>query len=67
MKAEMYASGKQFWPENAMELVIPGGNHAQFGDYGLQHGDGTATISAEAQLTQTVDFIETVLAGSTDL
>jgi len=29
--------------------VIPGGNHAQFGNYGFQRSDGTATISAELQ------------------
>ncbi|MEZ5008125.1 MAG: alpha/beta hydrolase [Chitinophagales bacterium] len=28
---------------------IEGGNHAQFGNYGIQNGDGTATISPEAQ------------------
>jgi hypothetical protein len=30
-------------------VVINGGNHAQFGNYGLQKGDGTATISSEQQ------------------
>ena len=30
-------------------LKIDGGNHAQFGNYGPQEGDGTATISREAQ------------------
>jgi hypothetical protein len=29
--------------------TIPGGNHSQFGNYGLQKGDGTATISRENQ------------------
>ena len=33
-------------------LKIEGGNHAQFGNYGLQDGDGTASISREAQQTQ---------------
>lgn len=32
-------------------LKIDGGNHAQFGNYGTQEGDGTATISREAQQT----------------
>ena len=35
---------------NVLELV--GGNHAQFGNYGLQDGDGTATISREEQQSQ---------------
>ena len=33
-------------------LRIEGGNHAQFGNYGLQDGDGTATISREEQQEQ---------------
>jgi hypothetical protein len=32
--------------------VIQGGNHAQFGNYGLQPGDGIATISAADQQRQ---------------
>ena len=42
-------------------LKIEGGNHAQFGNYGLQDGDGTATISREEQQSQAasamLDFI----------
>ena len=47
--------------ENCAELVIEGGNHAQFGNYGIQSGDGEATISADEQQRQTVDFIAAVL------
>lgn len=35
-------------------LQIQGGNHAQFGNYGIQAGDGTATITREDQQAQTV-------------
>ena len=38
-------------------LVIEGGNHANFGDYGKQKGDGDATISRTAQQRQTVEAI----------
>ena len=38
----------------ANKLAINGGNHAYFGNYGEQAGDGTATISREAQQAQTV-------------
>ena len=31
-------------------VSIDGGNHAQFGDYGPQRGDGEATISLQMQL-----------------
>lgn len=35
-------------------VVIEGGNHAQFGNYGVQKGDLPATISAEEQQERTV-------------
>lgn len=39
----------------ARTLVVPltGGNHAQFGNYGAQRGDGQAAISREEQQAQT--------------
>ena len=41
-------------PPGADFRAIEGGNHAQFGSYGPQPGDGTATISREAQQAQVV-------------
>ena len=38
----------------ATEIVIKGGNHAQFGSYGIQKGDGKALISAREQWEETV-------------
>lgn len=38
-------------------LVVEGGNHAGYGNYGKQKGDGTATISAAEQQRQTVEAI----------
>ena len=44
------------------KLEISGGNHAQFGNYGEQKGDGTATISREEQqaiaVREITNFIE---------
>lgn len=40
--------------ETSCEFVIHGGNHAQFGSYGEQKGDGTAVITAADQQEQTV-------------
>ena len=37
---------------------ISGGNHAQFGSYGQQEGDGTAAISKEQQTEQTAAAIQ---------
>jgi pimeloyl-ACP methyl ester carboxylesterase len=41
-------------PANAQFVAIQGGNHAQFGWYGAQSGDGSATISREEQQRQIV-------------
>jgi hypothetical protein len=38
-------------------VIISGGNHAQFGNYGKQKGDPDATISAEEQQTIAVNAI----------
>lgn len=44
------------YTENIVE--IEGGNHAQFGNYGLQKGDPPGEISAQEQQAQTVTAIE---------
>lgn len=44
-------------PEGASLVEIEGGNHAQFGDYGPQDGDGVATIGRDQQQRQTVGAI----------
>lgn len=46
--------GKQYTPSEYYEYVIKGGNHAQFGSYGVQKGDGKASIPAEEQRKETV-------------
>ncbi len=40
-------------PEDSFELVITGGNHAQFGSYGPQEGDGEASIPGAQQMEAT--------------
>ena len=54
---EAYDGAQDNLPEDAHELIIEGGNHAQFGNYGEQDGDGTATITREQQQAQTVEAI----------
>ncbi len=39
------------------EIVISGGNHAAFGNYGEQAGDGAAAISSDRQQAETVEAI----------
>ncbi len=47
----------QNMPDNGEKYVIEGGNHAQFGNYGKQDGDGNAAISCEEQQRRTVEII----------
>lgn len=58
---EKLSEGAQYLPENAVIYEIAGGNHAQFGDYGKQSGDGEATITADKQLDETVEQISNLL------
>lgn len=42
-------------PASTVFVPIEGGNHAQFGSYGPQRGDGEASIEAETQQAQVVE------------
>ena len=55
--------GRQYLPADAMEHVIHGGNHAGFGNYGPQKGDGVPRISSEQQQEETVRIIMEVING----
>lgn len=57
LNMENLEEGRKFMPENYTEICIEGGNHAWFGNYGEQEGDGAATITKEEQQEQTVDAI----------
>jgi pimeloyl-ACP methyl ester carboxylesterase len=50
-------------PPDTQYVVIQGGNHAQFGDYGPQPGDNEATISREEQQSQVVSAVVSFLAS----
>ena len=52
-----YEAAKPLIKGNFTEVIIKGGNHAQFAYYGNQSGDGKANITAENQQNQTVDAI----------
>ena len=57
LERDVYDQNKSNLPNSTQELVIEGGNHAQFGNYGKQTGDGTATISDEEQQRLTVEAV----------
>ena len=55
---DQLAAGRTLLPaEGYEEYCLEGGNHARFGSYGEQVGDGTATISREAQISLAVEHI----------
>lgn len=57
LNMEKYTSSLPNLPDTITEAVIEGGNHAYFGSYGEQKGDGKATISREKQQEFTVKEI----------
>lgn len=57
LNVEKLNKNKKNLPVDAKEYVIDGGNHALFGNYGFQEGDGEATISAAKQQEETVELI----------
>lgn len=48
-------------PKDAQTVVIEGGNHAGFGDYGPQDGDGACVIGAERQWADAVDVMDAAI------
>lgn len=63
LNCQSYEENRTNLPDDAVEVIIEGGNHAQFGDYGVQEGDGTATIGGEEQLNQTTEKIAQLIFG----
>jgi len=57
LEMDVYEQCKLNWTKDVKEVVIQGGNHSQFGCYGLQDGDGVPTISQTEQMDATVDAI----------
>ena len=54
---DQYENNKINLPDTMTEIILEGGNHAQFGMYGPQSGDGQASITNENQIELTVQFI----------
>ena len=61
LNKEEYNKNSHNFPIIFKELVIEGGNHGNFGDYGFQRRDGVASITKEEQInitkTAVVEFI----------
>lgn len=61
LNSQSVKENRSLLPEDHNEIIIEGGNHAQFGNYGEQAGDGEATISTEEQQRATVEAITNLL------
>lgn len=61
-----YEKSRKNLPEDAAEIILDGGNHASFGSYGTQKGDGQATISQAQQQAQTAQAILKFIRGTLD-
>lgn len=60
---EKIADNRHLLPNDADLVEIEGASHSSFGDYGLQPGDGTPTISDEDMTTQITDAAVPFLGG----
>ena len=64
LNMEKYETYHSNLPEDTLEQVLEGGNHAGFGSYGPQEGDGISALEPGVQLTWTADRIcECILGG----
>lgn len=52
-----YKKNELYFPNDFNELIIDGGNHSGFADYGKQKGDGEAIIDSKTQKELTIAFI----------
>lgn len=57
MNMESLEKYKDNMPKDYEKIIIEGGNHAGFGSYGEQKGDGKATITNDEQIRQTANII----------
>lgn len=58
---DAYEKNRKNLPADLTEVIIEGGNHAGFGMYGHQDGDGVATITPAEQIDRTVAAILSVM------
>ncbi len=54
---EAWERARSLLPDDTEFYEIAGGNHAGFADYGVQRGDGEASISSAEQMDRTVERV----------
>ncbi len=57
LNLEKYEKYRTNLPDDCAEMILEGGNHAFFGVYGPQEGDGEAAITNLEQIQQTAKWI----------
>lgn len=63
LNMESYSKYRKNLPSDFVEVVVDGGNHAGFGNYGAQKGDGEAAVSSEVQQEITARAIVELVNG----
>ena len=58
-----YKENQKYLGENLTKRVIEGGNHSYFGNYGVEDGDGAATVSKEYQRSITIKLINELISA----
>ena len=61
MNKEKYDEYISNLPADFTEIVIEGGCHAGFGDYGAQKGDGQPVMTRETQIQKTADAVSALV------
>ncbi|PZD97183.1 alpha/beta hydrolase [Paenibacillus sambharensis] len=62
LNREVWESSRVNLPEDTIYVEIDGGNHGQFGSYGMQQGDQQPAISGEQQIEETAAAIQDWIA-----
>ncbi|WP_159887291.1 alpha/beta fold hydrolase [Paenibacillus puerhi] len=58
LNRDKYEKARSLLPASAQHVKIEGGNHSQFGSYGLQKGDQPASITPDEQQQRIVQELE---------
>ena len=57
LEMNVYEKNRSNWPPVSNEVVIKGGNHANYASYGKQKGDNEASITRDEQISITAEAI----------
>lgn len=64
LKLDSFEAARTKQPKTSSELDIQGGNHAYYGNYGEQAGDGTASITRDEQQAQVADALASLMKAA---